>query len=129
MSQPTIIPVAKGLYLCDGCIGFPKQKTDIVGLFNSIRALQYPHVQQQFVIFAQLVGGLGQVPFYLDVRFAATDQLVHTTNTQTLHFPLRDRLVQLAYTIQGCRFSQPGIYLVELFCAGQWVADTTLALL
>ena len=129
MSRATIIPTGKALYLCDGCMGFPNQKTDLVGLFNSIRPQHYPHTQQQFVIFAQLIAGLGQVPFYLDIRFAATDQLVHTTNTQMLHFPHRQKVVQLAYTMQTCPFAQSGIYLVELFCDGQWVADTTLELL
>ena len=28
MSAPTITPSVKTLYLCDGCIGFPNQKTD-----------------------------------------------------------------------------------------------------
>lgn len=129
MSQAAIVPAAKALYLCDGSIGFANQKTDLVGLFNSIRPRRYPHRQKQFVIFAQLISGLGQVPFYIDIRFAATNQLVHTTTTQALHFPHRQKLVQLVYTIQGCRFAQPGIYLVELFCDGQWVADTTLDLL
>jgi hypothetical protein len=129
LSQVAIIPTAKALYLCDGCIGFPNQKTDIVGVFNSIRAPQYPHIQQQFVLFAQLIGGLGQVPFYFDIRFAATDQLVYTTTTQALHFPGRNKLVQLAYTVQACPFALAGVYLVELYCAGQWVADTTLDLL
>jgi hypothetical protein len=115
--------------LCDGSIGFANQKTDLIGLFNSIRPRRYPHVQRQFVVFAQMIGGLGQVPFYLDVRFAAADELVHTTSAQTLHFPDRQRVVQMAYTIQGCRFAQPGRYLVELFCDGQWVADTALQLL
>jgi len=124
-----IIPVVKALYLCDGHIGFPNQKTDLVGIFNSIRPKKYPHIQKQFVIFAQLISGLGQVPFFLDVRYAATGQLVHTTNTQLLHFPHRDKLVQLAYTMRDCPFHQSGRYLVELFCDGQWVADTTLELL
>src|SRR5262245_8553683 len=64
VAQPAIIPAAKALYLCDGCIGFPNQKTDLIGLFNSIRPMKYPHVQSQFVVFAQLLGGLGQVPSY-----------------------------------------------------------------
>ncbi|MCI0351656.1 MAG: hypothetical protein L0Z53_19725 [Acidobacteriales bacterium] len=98
LPQARIVPSVKALYLCDGCIGIPNQKTDLVGLFNSIRPPKYPHKQQQFVIFAQLTQGLGQVPFYLDVRFSATDQLVHTTSTQTLHFPNRHRVVQLALT-------------------------------
>lgn len=124
-----IIPAVKALYLCDGCIGFPNQKTDLVGMFNSIRPAHYPHRQQQFVAFAQLIGGLGQIPFYLDIRFAATDQLVHTTSTKFLLFPHRDKLVQMAHTFQSCPFAQSGIYLVELFCDGQWVADTSLELL
>jgi hypothetical protein len=129
LAQAVIVPDVKALYLCDGCIGFTNQKTDLIGLFNSIRPQLYPHTQQQFVIFAQLIGGLGNVPFYVDMRFAANDQLVHTTSTHRLHFPHRKRLVQLAYTIQDCRFAQPGRYLVELYCDGTWVADTTLDLL
>jgi hypothetical protein len=128
MPQPSIIPVAKSLYLCDGHIGFANQKTDLMGLFNSINPLEYPHVRENFVAFAQLIGGLGRVPFYLDIRFALTDQLVHSTTTQILTFPTRNRLVQLAYTFRNIRFPRPGVYLVELFCNGQWVADTTLDL-
>lgn len=91
MSPPMITPVAKTLFLCDGYIGFPNQKTNLVGLFNAIRLTQYPHDQGQFVVFAQLIGGLGHVPFRLDVRDAVTDQLVRTTQTQTLHFPHRKK--------------------------------------
>ena len=129
MPQLSITPVAKSLYLCDGHIGMANQKTDLIGIFNAIRPAQYPHAQRYLVIFAQLIGGLGQVPFYIDVRYAADGTLVHTTSTQGLHFPNRDKLVQMAYTIQGCLFPLPGIYLVELYCNNQWVADTTLELL
>jgi hypothetical protein len=125
MAQPSINPVAKTLYLCDGHIGFPGGKTDLVGLFSWIRPPQYPHRQKYFVIFAQLIGGLGQVPFYIDIRYTGDGSLVHSTMPKVLHFPHRDKLVQLACTIQGCLFPQPGRYLVELFCNGQWVADTT----
>jgi hypothetical protein len=100
-----------------------------MGIFNAIRPTHYPHVQAHFVVFAQLHSGLGQVPFYIDVRMATTGQLVGTSNTHFLNFPRRDYVVQLAYTMQKCRFPQPGVYLVELFCGGQWVADTALELL
>ncbi len=129
LSQPSINPVAKALYLCDGHIGSANQKTDLVGLFNSIRPARYPHAQQYLVVFAQLLGGLGQVPFYIDFRYAADGALVHTTSAQLLHFSARHSLIQMVHTIRGCVFPQPGTYLVELFCNGQWVADTTLELL
>jgi hypothetical protein len=125
----TVIPVAKALYLCDGHIAFPNRKTDLMGIITSIRPASYPHVQKHFVIYAQLISGLGQVPFYFDVRLAASGQLIRTTNIHTLNFPRRDKLVELALTMQGCPFSQRGMYLIELHCNGQWVADTSLELL
>jgi hypothetical protein len=61
MSGTAIVPVAQGLYLCDGHLGLSGGKTDLIGLFNRIRAAHYPHVQAQFVVFARLLQGLGQV--------------------------------------------------------------------
>ena len=55
MSLATIAPVAQALYLCDGHIGYPGGKTDLVGLFNSIRDPGYPHVQRKFVVFADCI--------------------------------------------------------------------------
>jgi hypothetical protein len=128
MSAATIVPVAQALYLCDGHIGVAGGKTDLMGLFNSIRATAYPHVQKQFVVFARLLQGLGNVPFYVDIRFASTQQLIHVSSTHTLQFPDRDTMVEMALTLKAVRFAQPGIYLVELFCDAQWAADTTLLL-
>ena len=130
MAQPSIVPMAKSLYVCDGTIGFPDQKTDIMGLFNAITPPRYPYVHPQFVAFAQLCDGLGRVPFYFDVRLASTGELVHTTlPPRFLNFAHRDQVVQLSFTVYDCPFAQPGIYLVELFCDAQWVADTKLELL
>ena len=126
MSSATIVPVAQALYLCDGHLGLPGGKTDLMGLFNSIHAAGYPHVQKQFVVFARLFEGLGQVSFYVDIRFAATMQLTHVSSTHKLLFPDRDTVVEMVLTLKGVRFPQPGIYLVELFCDSQWVADTTI---
>ena len=120
--------MAQALYLCDGHLGFPGGKTDLMGLFNGIQAAGYPHVQKQFVVFARLLQGLGQVPFCVEIRFAPTQQLIHVSSTHTLLFPDRDTVVEMALTLKGVRFRQPGIYLVELYCDAQWVADTTILL-
>ncbi len=126
MSVATFIPVAQALYLCDDHLGFPGGKTDLLGLFNSIRAPSYPHVQKQFVVLARLLQGLGQISFYVDIRFASTQQLIHVSSTHMLVFPDRDTVVEMVLTLKGVRFPQPGIYLVELFCDAQWVADTRI---
>jgi hypothetical protein len=119
----------KSLYLCDGHLGIANQKTDLIGLFNSIRPSTYPHVHERFVIFCQLIGGLGQMPFYFDITFAKTEQRIHTTKTSILTFERREKLIQLAFTMQNCQFPMPGTYLVEFYVGGQWISDTRLDLL
>ena len=62
------------------------------------------------MVFARLLQGLGQVPFYVDIRFASTQQLVHVSSTHMLVFPDRDTVVEMALTLKGVRFPQAGIY-------------------
>jgi hypothetical protein len=125
---PGVLPVAKGLYLCDYHVGYENRKVDLYGLFNAIRPPTYPHTQGHFCVFAQLVNGLGQVPFFVDIRRAATDELIYTTTRNMLSFPSRTTLVQMALAIEGCQFDSPGVYLVELFCDNSWVCDVPLLL-
>jgi hypothetical protein len=128
-SNPLIVPVAKGIYLCDYTIGYQNGKADLYGLFNAIHPQAYPYTQGRFCVFAQLVNGLGSIPFFLDLRDAARNQLIHTTNTNHLSFPNRTAVVQLAVSIDQCAFPHPGMYLIELFCDNTWVCDTNLLLL
>jgi hypothetical protein len=124
-----IIPVAKALYLCDYHIGYSHGKVDLYGLFNAIRPQNgYPFTQGRFCVFAQLTGGLGDIPFFVDIRFAPDDELVRTTEPRQLNFPDRATVVQMALMIEGCRFERPGLYLVELFCDNTWVCDTPVLL-
>jgi hypothetical protein len=129
VSSGIVVPVAKSLYLADGTLGYPGGKTDVMGLFNTITPTNgYPHTTA-FVIFAQLHGGLGYVPFHIDIREGSiTGPLVYLSNVHQLWFPHRDFTYQLAYAVPSCRFPRPGMYLVELFCNACWVADVNLEL-
>ncbi len=126
MSPATIVPVASSLYLVDGSIGYPGGKTDLIGIFNTINARVFPYVQKHFVVYARLVQGLGPIPFYLEICDASTHKLIHVSRTNVLNFPDRDKTIELALTFQGVRFPNAGTFLVELYCSGQWVADTRL---
>src|SRR5262249_51587607 len=128
MPSATIVPSAQALYLCDGHIGFPGGKTDLIGLFNSIHAASFPHVQKQFAVFARLHQGLGKVSFYVDIYLASTQQLTHVSNTHFLLFPVRDTVVEMALILKGVSFPQPGLYLVKFYCETQWVADAKVIL-
>jgi hypothetical protein len=108
LSQGVIIPYAKALYLCDGHLGFTNQKSDLMGIFNAVRPVSYPHLHRGFVVYARLSQGLGAVPFYVDIREAATQQLTHTSNTHQLMFPNRNVTVEMVLTLQ-VRFPRPGV--------------------
>jgi hypothetical protein len=127
-TQTIIVPAPKGIYLCDYVIGYDNGKTDLYGLFNAIRPEQYPYTQGRFCVFAQLVNGFGRIPFFVDIRDARDDHLIYTTETRQLHFPSRYVVIQMALSIEQCPFTQPGTYLVELFCDNTWVCDTVLQL-
>jgi hypothetical protein len=130
MSAGIILPVAKSLYLCEGYIGYPKNGlTDLMNIFNALRPKSYPHVHRDFVVYSRLSGGLGAIQFYVEVREAATGQLIHVSNTFTLHFPDRDQTVEMALTFNAVPFAHPGVCTVELYLENQWECDCTLQLL
>lgn len=68
-----IRPFARALLLCDYVVGYDNGKSDLYGLFNAIRPAAYPHTQGRFCLFAQLAGGLGEVPFHADVIIPHVD--------------------------------------------------------
>jgi hypothetical protein len=124
-----IVPIARSIFLCDRHVAYRNGKVDLVGVFNAIRPSDgFPHTRERFAIFAQLAGGLGVTPFFFDIHYARTAELVWTTAVRDLTFPDRDTIVQIAMVIEGCRFTRPGKYIVNLICSGQWIADATLML-
>ena len=124
-----IVPTPRSLFLCESYTKHPNEKLDLRGVFNSIRPIAgYPHRRNPFCIFAQLTNGLGRVPFFVDIRHVATNNLVFTFAPQILTFGTRMSIVNLALQIDRCEFDLPGLYLIELFCDNSWVCDTKLTL-
>jgi hypothetical protein len=124
-----IIPMARGLILCDYHIGNPEGKTDVYGIFNGIHSESgFPYYDARFCAFAQLANGPGRIPFHIDVRLAETDELIWTSETNQLTFPNRQRIVQVVQLIEHCTFHRAGLYLVSLFCDNRWICDTPLNL-
>ena len=125
----SVVPVAKALTVCDYHVGYSNGKVDLYGFFNAIRPhTGFPYTRGRFCVFAQLINGLGHMPFFIDIRFAETDELVWTTEVRQLQFPDRTTIVQMAMTIEGCCFERPGLYVLELFCDNTWVSDTQVLL-
>lgn len=123
-----IVPVTRSLYLCDFHAGYDDGRVDLYGVHNALRPAVYPHARRQLVVFAKLTDGIGDVPFYLDIRRADEDIGIRTTPVRTLRFTDRTAVVQLAVTIENIRFPEPGVYVVDLFCHDDWVCDATVTL-
>lgn len=125
----SIVPFAQAMTLCDFHVGYGSGKVDLYGLFNTIRPhAGYPHTHARFCVFAQLVNGLGILPFHVDVRCATRDELIWTSGTNELSFATRNSIVRVAVTVEDLLFAEPGLYLLKLFCDNRWVCDTQLRL-
>jgi hypothetical protein len=75
-----ILPVARSMYLCDHNIGYEDAKVDLYGLFSALRPLrECPFLYGPFCVYAQLVDGLGEIPFRIDVVFADADELLFSS--------------------------------------------------
>jgi len=114
--------------LCDFHVGYADSRVDLYGIFNALHPAVYPHHRRSLVIFAHMVGGIGDVPFYFELHREQDDQLIRRTSVNLLRFPDRTTTVQFAMTLEGVVFDEPGVYVVSLFCHNTWVCDTTLLL-
>lgn len=126
MADP-IRPVAKTLCLCEE-IDVEWGMTNLYGLLTYLRPASYPHVQDSLCAFIQLGQGLGDVRFHIDVIRARDERLVRSSNVRMLTFRRRTQTIQVALNLEGIRFEEPGVYLVQAFCDNTWVGDVTLEL-
>jgi hypothetical protein len=123
-----VVPVARSLFLCDRYLGHPDGRIDLTGIFSALRPAIYPHVRPRLVVFSQLSGGLGDVPFFLEIRRSRDDELIRTTAARTIRFADRVSPINLAVILEGVAFEEPGVYVVSLFCHNTWVCDTVVRL-
>jgi hypothetical protein len=126
--MPSIAPFVRALYLCDDYLWHSNGKMDLHGIFTKNSVKSFPFRADQTCVFAQLSNGLGNVPFHVDVRYARTQELVHTSGTLELFFPDRHTIVQMAVKIRGIEFRRAGKYTFELHCNNNWACDTVLRL-
>ncbi len=123
-----VIPVAQPLMLCEE-IDEEGGMLNVCGLFNVLRAELFPHTRDLFCVFAQLSGGLGEMPISYDLVRARDERLVHTSRVRRVRFDRRSQLIQLFARFEGIVFEEPGVYLMQLFCDNAWVADVALEIL
>jgi hypothetical protein len=89
----------------------------------------YPFRLGQLCVFAQLIGGAGEVPAHVEVVQADTEALVYVSPEQRLRFPRRHTTVSALFRIRNLVFPGPGQYFVEFYCHDNFLDDRLLHLL
>jgi hypothetical protein len=123
-----IIPVSRSLFVCDYALGYTDGRIDLGGIYNALHPAIYPHRRRSLSVFVQLTGGVGEVPFFVDIRQEEIGISVHTTPMRSMVFPNRIVLMQICLKVEEIRFPEPGIYVFDFFCHNTWVCDTTIHL-
>jgi len=124
----SIVPFARPLFLCEDFVRRERGKMDFLGAYHAVSPRKYPFTQDWMCVVAHLSGGLGTVNTYIDIREAETDSLIHTSIPREIVLPSRDYLIRLTHRFQSVRFPKPGIYLVELYCEHECIADISVFL-
>jgi len=78
-------------------------------------------------VVAQLAGGIGDLPVEAVVTFAQSGAEILRIGPKTVEFPVsRLRPVTVVLRGSGLEFPFPGVYLVEMLCAGRFIDDARL---
>lgn len=125
MAQP-IIPFAQPLVICDDYTPGAAGKLNLLDCYHTIRTDTFPHIHDELCVVAHLAGGLGTVTVFIEVRNAATGELAFWTHPHQFHIPNRETVVRFVNRLEDVPFSEPGIYLIELYCQNTPIADFRL---
>ena len=128
-----LVPVTKAIYCCDNVLPDRSSgKIHVLGVFNAIRppdGAGYPCRLGRLCVFAQLIGGIGEVSLRLEVVSAENEAIIYTSPEQPVRFPDRRTTMSACFRILECPFPRPGVYLVELYAQGVFLDDRALHLL
>jgi hypothetical protein len=126
----SVIPVAKALYLCDNVMSDPtRTKPHLIGVLNSIRAPLFPHIVPRLGVFAQLIGGYGDVRCRIRIVNAHTHAEVYQSGEQTIRFDDRLQTKYFVMRLSQITVHGPSDYWVEFFCDDQFMDDAVLHIL
>ncbi|HXD86182.1 MAG TPA: hypothetical protein VN641_06795 [Urbifossiella sp.] len=125
-----MIPVVKALYLCDDVLADPtRTKPHLIGVMNAIRPPSYPYRIKKLCVFAQLIGGQGDVACVVRIVNSANRGLVYESEPFRLRFEERRQTRYFVLRITDIAIQAAGEYWVELTCDGSFVDDAVLRIL
>ncbi len=131
-SEP-FLPVVKPLVLCEDVLTTPgRGNVHLINVFTIIRSRtspSFPYRKPLVCVYAQLSDAEGEIPTWVEVVEASSQQMLIRTVVHPVVFPHRRMLHRVIYRIEQCPFPRPGTYLVQLFGAGHFLADQVFRVL
>ena len=125
MSSPTT-PVPVALILCDDLI--VQQNTDkitLVGIFDRLRATEFPSPPRSIHAFVSLIDSIGDVRLRLVCTKADSGEEVYALEG-TAFFPDRLTTVNVHFTARNLQFPAPEVYYMQLYGDGVFIAERKL---
>ena len=123
-------PILNSLFLCDDILSDPaRAKPHLIGILNAIRPPTFPYVLKRLCVFAQLIGGWGEIECRVRVVSAKNREVVYESAPVLVHFSDRRQGRYPIVRMLNIALLQPGEYWVELSCSGQFVDDAVLLIL
>jgi hypothetical protein len=119
------------VYLCDEVLQDPVSgKLNFLGIFDDVvpGSSDYPFQLGRLCVAAQLVGGLGPVPFHVEVVEAVTQDLVRRAGPFPVSFASRHQVLTVCLRLINLILPARGVYFVELYCQGVFLDDRMLRL-
>ena len=125
-----ILPVAKTIYVCDDVVRDPVSgKVSVLNIWETARVKQFPFVLGKLCVFAQFRGGLGEVPFCIEIAHADTGDLIPISARFIVSFKDRITRVDVKCNLTRVVFLSPGTYIVSMYCNEEFVDDQPIRVL
>ena len=106
-------PMVLSLIMCDTVITDAQSgKKTLVGLFNSIGAVRYPHLLPRFFIFASITNGNGTVEFKIRLKAGNGDVVFDLPGKVPFNTPLD--APEIVFDIQNLVIKSTGTYELQV---------------
>jgi hypothetical protein len=131
--MPAQKPVARHFLVCDRVeVSSDGRRVTLVNIIYAITPLpgaQYPRIQPEICVFAQLTDGMGEVDLAVELVFYDDDNSIFRTQPVRVDFgsdPLAVRGWTRRFT--NVLFQMPGLYEFRLLCDGEIIARESILL-
>ena|SRR5262245_45927015 len=127
-------PSVKTMILCEDVLpgAGGTGNVHLMNVFSEIRPQgepPFPYRFPELCVFLQLTDAEGQASGRVVGRRADSGHIVFSSKDHLIHFQDRLQVKWVLFRVKDCPFPAPGLYWIESYCDGRWLADQTVTLL